>query len=389
MKLLRFFAGLFFFVFAFAFFTACAERENNQNNQIEEHLSIMETMVSVGHVWPALALLRTGDNPLWFELAAEGPRLIESPAVASMIPYLPWPHARFITGIQVWENFVVMSVNRGGFLVFRTAENNLEAYMYRVSDSGYWDQYTAGSFFIWEDKPAVLLYRNEFFGESDAPPLRPQVFALDRYSSVPLPVSVPALENIPSEGFWEAEMIRRTADGIWYFRMRERGIGPGEIAYFRSGDLTGASERISFGQWRNSILPETPENTPPLLSLILEQAAALGVEGTPAARAVSADFDGQRFFSTAGSAAGTRLTEVFAYLREYPTPLAIVILADGRGFYSLGAQPRHFSLPLLPLEFVYTGIAVMGDVFIASWEEQQEAGIGAAGFMVLAAEWRR
>ena len=51
--------------------------------------------------WPALALLQTGANPLWFELGEEGPVLIESPAAASLSPYVPWPHARFIVGMQL------------------------------------------------------------------------------------------------------------------------------------------------------------------------------------------------------------------------------------------------------------------------------------------------
>jgi hypothetical protein len=42
-----------------------------------------------------------------------------------------------------------------------------------------------------------------------------------------------------------------------------------------------------------------------------------------------------------------------------------------------------FSLPALPEGFAYTGVAALGGVVAASWEEQQEAGIGAAGFMVM------
>jgi len=43
----------------------------------------------------------------------------------------------------------------------------------------------------------------------------------------------------------------------------------------------------------------------------------------------------------------------------------------------------HPSLPLLPDGFVYTGIAEIGDSLFASWEEQADYSIGAAGFMLI------
>ena len=73
----------------------------------------------------------------------------------------------------------------------------------------------------------------------------------------------------------------------------------------------------------------------------------------------------------------------------------MAIFPDGRGLYTQRVnqgQPslpavRPFSLPALSEDFVYTGIALLGDIILASWEEQQEAGIGAAGFMVRSAFW--
>ena len=41
------------------------------------------------------------------------------------------------------------------------------------------------------------------------------------------------------------------------------------------------------------------------------------------------------------------------------------------------------SLPPLPPGFVYTGIGRTGDSLFASWEEQDNFYIGAAGFMVI------
>ena len=151
----------------------------------------------------------------------------------------------------------------------------------------------------------VLLYRNAFFIEPEAPAPRPQVQLLDFYSPTPLAAGVPALEAFPDAGPWETEIVRQSPSGNWYYRMREKGKTQNETAYFRTGDLAEAGEMISIEEWMDS---DPRENFEP---------------------------------------------EAFAIL------------------------------PPLPEAFVYTGAAVLGDVLVAAWEEQQEAGIGAAGFMVL------
>jgi hypothetical protein len=43
----------------------------------------------------------------------------------------------------------------------------------------------------------------------------------------------------------------------------------------------------------------------------------------------------------------------------------------------------HPSLPQLPEGFFYTGIGRAGDSLFASWEEQEDFNIGAAGFVIL------
>jgi len=43
----------------------------------------------------------------------------------------------------------------------------------------------------------------------------------------------------------------------------------------------------------------------------------------------------------------------------------------------------HPSLPALPKGFIYTGIGRMADSLFASWEEQEDFSIGAAGFVIL------
>ena len=253
--------------------------------------------------WPTLALLRTGENPLWFELGSEGPIHIQSAAVADLMPFEPWPHARFISGMLLWEGFLVMAVNRDGFLVLGPGENSSEALLYRITDGDFWNPYTAESFFLYNNRPAVLLYRNDFFSEPIAPAPMPQVYVLDPYSPYPLGVNVPALEALPLP--WEAEIVHMGPDGQWYYRKKEKIIEHGETAYFRSLSLSERGERISPEQWRAS-WPQEPQ-------------------------------------------------EPFTQAH----------------------------LPALDEGFVYTAIAQFGDITVASWEEQQDAGIGASGFMLV------
>jgi len=297
---------LFAVFLALLFTVACSGKERNPGSKGATASAIS---IPAGPLWPALALLKPGGNPIWFEFGPEGPRHIESPQDAALNPYEPWPHARHITGMLQWDAFLVMAVNRDGFLILGTTQEPNELTLYRVAENAFWDPYTTESFFIYEDKPSVLLYRNEFFSESSAPLLTPQVYSLDKSSPVPLAARVPALENIPSG--WEAEVVRRGPDDLWYFRLKEKGQTLNETSYMRTEDLATQGHRISVEEWRNS------------------------------------DKRGA----------------------DTPSP---------------GIIAKSLSLPDLPDGFSYGGIHLLGKIFVVSWEEQLDAGIGAAGFMVAA-----
>ena len=334
-----------------------------------------EAPVYTGPAWQALALLKSGENPLWFELTPEGPRLVTSPAEAALAPFNPWPHARYITGILPWKEFIVMAVNRDGFLAL--AAETAGIYLYRAADSS-WDTYTTESFFIFENKPAVLLYRNDFFSELKAEVLKGQVYVLDESSAFPVTASIPFLEKFAPP--WEAEIVRMGPDGFWYFRMKEKGKARNETAYFRVPDLAGEGEKVSISAWRNSDNPEIlPVSSP--LGAILGRAQGRALT-------VSPDFEGERLFAAPGSIAQAvdgEMAAMSGYCREKPEPLALAVFSGGQGFFSRGAERAvgQFSLPVLPEGFAYTHIALLGNVLAASWEEQQGAAIGAAGFMVM------
>ena len=331
--------------------------------------------------WPTVALLYTGRNPIWFELGPDGPIHIESAAAAALSPFTPWPHARYITGMLLWDRFLVMAVNGDGFLVLGP-DKNADVALYRAAHNS-WKPYTAESFFIWDDKPAVLLYRNDFFSGPTVPPVWPQVYVLDKSSPLPLGVSIPAFEGLSEGGFREAELVRLAPDGFWYYRVKEKGGEQNETAYFRTTSLSEAGEEISVGEWRNSDNPEWPRNVSLHLTHILDRAPELVPGRISAVRVLSPEFERPRLFSSAR--AGESLVFLHSHSRETPEPMALVILADGRGFICEGKEPevKPFSLPALPEGFVYTGIAIIENVITASWEEQLEAGIGAAGFMVM------
>jgi hypothetical protein len=334
--------------------------------------------------WETLAVLETGEYPLWFEFAETGPALINSPGEASLSPYLPWPQARYAAGLLDWNGRLVLALNREGFLIIEAGEDG-RAYLRRAAAPGLWGPYTAGKPFLWDGKPGVLLYRNDFFSETQAPPPNPRVFFLEEGRPEPYGVEPPALEVFPAASGWEVDSLAPGPDGFWYYRGKTPpdkqypGKTPGE--YYRSPDLSLPGEKISLGLWRNSLLPEPLNAAPPPLAGFLEQALKPPFVSEPAAAAVvSSGFSGARVFSLPGESS----LLLSGYYREGPPSLALLASRDGRALAASGGEtPRSFSLPPLPEGFFYTGIGLAGEVLVAFWEEQEDSAVGSAGFMAL------
>ena len=252
-----------------------------------------------------MAILRTGRNPIWFQLTDDGPvhiRAIEDAAFSSA--FVPWPHAPHIRFLTEYNDGIAMIVNRDGFLFIVSNEDTEPGLgLYRFSGGDFWKQYTAGGFVLYEDNPAGLLYLENRFLDSDIPLPQPGVWTFNMNSNEILPLDIPALQKFPADDGWNIETLRFGTDGMYYFRAAKRKAARQEIRNFRTADL---------------------DND--------------GVE-------ISADV----FFSSA-----PRQT-VFS----------------------------HPLLPVLPEGFVYTGIAQIDDSLFASWEEQDEYNIGAAGFVII------
>jgi hypothetical protein len=269
-----------------------------------------------------------------------------------------------------------MAVNRDGFLRFSPSEPAAGIGLYRFPGGDFWQQYTVGAFVLFDDKPAALLYRDDRFLESDAPLPSPRLWTFDQHSNEPQAIAMPSLDAFAPQDGWNVDALRRGADGNWYFRAAR--TADAAIRMFRSHDLASPGEQVSLGAFQNASLPEPLSAAPGPLQEML--AAAFAGEGGTAIAVVSPEFPAVRFF---------------AANRESP---AIAGFYSG-GFF-LAADPqgnavyveqhsvstpvvRRFSLPPLPEGFVYTGIALIRNTIVASWEEQEGYSIGAAGFMVI------
>jgi hypothetical protein len=345
-----------------------------------------------------LAIIKSGDNPLWFELGTErvgtkGPFQITAPDEASLTPFEPWPLARRITGMVFQEDRLIMGMNREGFLIALPRKDETIA-LYRIADEAYWGNYTIGSLFLFEGNPAALLYRDDFFVDPVSAPPSPRVFAPLKGNTHPVEIKVPAFAAfLPSEG-WDIETLRQGRDGYWYYRGMQRASSQFKRLYFRTSDLSLPGESVSVSAFRNAALPLSLDKAPPLLRLVLDKVFSLsGLDKGNVAAIISPEFSYARSFAEDRSFSGEQehLVELSGYYLHTGDrgAQALVILPDGRGIF--GKAPDNgedsslepITLPSLPEGFIYTRIGLSGKTLIAAWEEQQDVSVGAAGLMIL------
>jgi hypothetical protein len=294
-----------------------------------------------------------------------------------------------------------------GFLVFMPGEEGYLA-LYAVTDVPGWEPYTAASLFLYQETPAVLLYRNDFFLDSlrepgdlrdpiDPPvPPVPPVRGLVTGSPKPVGLEIPALGNIPPGEGWEVDALRLGKDGYWYYRGDKRRGDKPERAYFRSRDLSGPGEASSAGAFRNASAPVPLKEAPALLGQILEEAFRLSGPGRiPMAAVSSAAFGGIRYFAETLPQIGDdgELAELAGYYMAADaggpsaSSYGLVLFPSGEGIYGKlregAVVTGAFTLPGLPEKFVYTGVGLSGSALIALWEEREDLHVGAAGFMVI------
>ncbi|MDR2314554.1 MAG: hypothetical protein LBE02_08490 [Spirochaetaceae bacterium] len=362
-----------------------------------------------GGAFQALTLVRPGaffhpGEPFWFELGPEGPRLIPSPGEASLNPFVPWSHARYITAFLPGASpgiydagasaeVLFAGVNRGGLLGFErrntgTAPAELAVYYHR--ETAPWEDYALISLFRYGGEPAVLLGRDRFFSTGEQRIPEKALWTLGPGGLQEL--ALPLFEDFSPARGWESSALFQ-ASGGWYYRQIRRDGKEGPL-YFRAADLSGPGERISPESFLEAAGPGSP--APALLTVVLEEAERLA--GKPCiATVVSEEYGSPRLYQSRpgpGAPDGEAPLEVSGYYRpplQNGGGLALVLLPDGRGAYGVagGASLRdgHISLPALSGQggegFRYTAAAVTGNVLVAAWEEQRDWNIGAAGFLLL------
>jgi hypothetical protein len=339
-----------------------------------------------------LAVLQAGRYPLWFQFADDGPVLIEAIEDACFsAAFIPWPLARHVRFILARDDEIMMAVNRDGFILLslwqgaplqdaslqdgREGDDGIG--LYHISGGEYWQRYTTGAFFLLgEDRrPLALLYRDDRFIDSGQPVPAARLWTFDSQAASPYTLAMPLLDAFPPEEGWNIDALRCGADAYWYFRASRKTEAQPEIRMFRAGDFTMPGEQVSLGAFQNSAMPDpvsaTPQGLGEMLGLVFSET------GYSAAVVVSPEFQSARFFAAdpeSGVIAGF-----------YSGHFFLAVSAQGEAFYTEtgAASTRRFSLPSLPEGFVYTGIGMIADTVIASWEEQEGYSIGAAGFMAI------
>ncbi|MDR3167414.1 MAG: hypothetical protein LBT93_05675 [Treponema sp.] len=362
---------------------------------VAEGPAASETATSLYGLSPRF-ILEPGEVPLWFELGPEGPLLINAPGAAALVPFEPWPLSRFIVGFLSRGDTLFLAINRDGFLIFTPRAGEGEGLtLYRAAEPALWDPYTVGSFFLYRDLPAVLLYRDDFFADPVAEAPSPRVWGLVPGIPGPVGLEIPSFEVFPPGAGWDIDALRLGQGGRWYYRGVQKSSSPKArtLRYLRTADLSLPGEETSFAAFQESLRPESAAGAPPLLRLVLEEAFKLNAPARSQSAAILfPGFSAPRHFipGTVPGSGDEELINLVGYYRDAgPEGFsdALVILGDGRGIYGRdrgsGPETEPFSLPPFQEGFVYTGLAPAGTALIASWEEQEGFNVGAAGFMVI------
>ena len=347
-----------------------------------------------------LALLRSGENPLWFELGEQGPTLIPSPEEAPLHPFVPWPLTRRVAGVLGREDRIILGINREGFLAFVpwTEGGNGSIALYRIDGGAFWKDYSVEALFVFNASPAAMLYRDDYFIDSALPVPSPRVWGLDTGTGMK-ELIVGAFEDLPPEGGWDIEALRQGPDERWYYRALRKGGTLRGMGYFSAGDLSLPGEPSNREAVQNASRPRSREQAPEPLRQVLEAALTQGDGSATAIAAVaSPEFERLRYYGEPREIdpvwGDIRFCHGY-YLSGDRGGIALVVGPEGRGFIGAardgGFALREFALPALPGGFVYTGAAFFplpspsGGVSVTAlgiWEEQEDWNVGAAGFVL-------
>jgi hypothetical protein len=332
------------------------------------------------------AIVQAGEYPLWFQFGDTGPVPIETIEDACFSAALvPWPLAPHVRFMLAQGDDLLMAVNHEGLIRFAPQSAGRMG-LYRYSGGDFWRQYTVGAFVLIDTQPVALLYRDDRFLDSSAPLPSPRLWTFDTSSTVLKTLALPALDIFAPEDGWDIDALRRGGDDNWYFRTYKRNGTQPEMRMFRSGDLIEEGTQVSLGAFQNTALPQPLSAAPEPLREIL--ATVLSESGGSVAAIVSSEFQTTRSFAidpaSRDRAPSIEGDTIFGFFSDKPgNTFLLAAFPQGNALYAEASTISRFSLPSLPEGFYYTGIGMVGNTIIASWEEQDEYSIGAAGFMVI------
>jgi len=237
--------------------------------------SVEESVPAPAVAWSGaapIAILQTGEYPIWFQLTEDGLLHIESIEDAvNTAAFIPWPLALHVRFFIDREDGLYLAVNRDGFVKlasdFTSSQNAAGIAIFRFSGGEFWRQYTVGGFVFYDDKPAALLCLDDRFLDSSAPLPRPRTWSFNMDSNLPFALEIPALEPFRPEEGWSVDTLRSGGDGFTYYRaVKKSGFSPA-IKMLRTADLGQAGEEISIDVFYSSASREEETNysaLPPL-----------------------------------------------------------------------------------------------------------------------------
>lgn len=338
-----------------------------------------------------------GPDPRWFEVADRGPVSISSPDQASLVPFTPWPLARRIAGMVVQGDRIVGAINREGFLTLQGGSEAGAAGPLRgtwISDRELWSQYSVGTVFSYKGSPSVFLYRDHFFTDPKVSILPSPVRSLVPGELKVKTLDLTFLSDLGSSEQWEADSLVADSDDRWFLRAGRTIKNAGERRFLVSPSLDSPGTETNQGAFRNAQLPCPLSQAPEALQLAIVSAYDLiGPNRRAVAQVIGESYGtGRSFFadpqSNASGSMGTSTENILQLWGVVDKNAGLLLFPDGvcvkaeiKGKEKDSAE--RFTLPPLPQNFVYTGIAILGERIIASWEEQDSWAVGAAGFVVI------
>jgi len=224
-----------------------------------------------------LAILQTGEYPLWFQLTEDGPVHIESIEDAiNTAAFIPWPLALHVRFFLEGEQELFLAINRDGFMKLVPYDIGAGIAVYRFTGGEFWRQYTIGGFVFYDDKPTAVLYLDDRFLDTTAPLPRPGTWTFSMESNIPFSLDIPALRPFPAEEGWSVDALRPGGDGFIYYRAVNKSGPQPSIKMFRTADLNQAGEEISLDIFYGSI-PRAEEISHPLLPPLPEGFVYTGI----------------------------------------------------------------------------------------------------------------